>query len=59
MNTKYVIFEGNRFPVSADVTLEEAQELLAEVYPAIENAEGTVDAEGNYVFAKRAGTKGC
>jgi hypothetical protein len=54
-----VIFENHRFPVEDDVTLEEAQELLGELNPAILTAEGTEDAQGDYVFTKKAGTKGC
>ena len=55
---RHVIFENNRFPVDQDVTLEEAQELLAELNPAIATAEGHQDADGNFVFTKKAGTKG-
>ncbi len=55
---KYVVFEGNKFPISEDLSLEEAQDLLADVSPAIGNAEGSVDGDGNYVFTKKAGTKG-
>jgi hypothetical protein len=55
---KYVVFEGNRFPISEDLTLEEAQDLLADITPAIAQSEGAVDESGNYVFTKKAGTKG-
>lgn len=55
---KFVVFEGNKFPIDESLSLEEAQDLLSEVTPAIANAEGSEDSEGNYVFAKKAGTKG-
>ena len=41
-----------------DMTLEEAQEWAAEVFPGVADAEGHEDDDGNYVFTKRAGRKG-
>ena len=55
---KKLIFGEYEFPVPEGMTLEEAQDWAAEAYPAIEDAEGYEDSNGNYVFEKRAGTKG-
>lgn len=56
---RFVIYDNNKFPVEESYTLEEAQEALSDLYPAIADAEGKIDANGDYVFTKRAGTKGC
>ena len=53
-----LIFGDNEFPVPSDMTIDEAQEWASEALPAISDAEGYVDDEGNYVFRKKAGTKG-
>lgn len=57
--TKKLIFGENEFPVPGDMTLDEAQDWASEALPAIADAEGHEDGEGNYVFRKKAGTKGC
>jgi len=56
--TKKLIFGENEFPVPGDMTLDEAQDWASEALPAIADAEGYEDSEGNYVFRKKAGTKG-
>jgi hypothetical protein len=39
--------------------MNEAKELAQNLLPGIADAEGHEDADGNYVFTKRAGRKGC
>jgi len=53
-----LIFGDSEFPVPEGMTLSEAQEWAAEAIPAIEDAEGYIDEDGNFVFQKKAGTKG-
>lgn len=55
---KKLIFGDTEFPVPVDMTLEEAQEWASEALPAITDAEGFVDGSGDYVFRKKAGSKG-
>ena len=55
---KKLIFGENEFPVPGDMTLEEAQDWAAEALPAIADAEGYESETGDYVFRKKAGTKG-
>ena len=44
---------------NSDMSLDEAKNWLADAYPAVEDAEGFVAENGDYVFEKRAGRKGC
>lgn len=53
-----LIFGDNEFPVPAGMSLKEAQEWASDALPALAEAEGFVDEDGNYVFQKKAGTKG-
>lgn len=53
-----LIFGDNEFPVPAGMSLDEAQEWASDALPALAEAEGFVDEDGNYVFQKKAGTKG-
>lgn len=55
---KKLIFGDNEFPVPDDMTLDEAQDWASEALPAITDAEGFEDENGDYVFRKKAGSKG-
>ena len=55
---KKIVFGDLELPMNDHMSMSEAKEWAAEVYPSIEDAEGTVDETGNYVFVKRAGEKG-
>jgi hypothetical protein len=59
MAPRKVIFENNRFNVSDDLSMDEIQETFGDAIPGLETAEGHEDSDGNYVFTKKAGTKGC
>jgi len=56
---KYVIFENNKFEIDESMTLDEVQGQFGDVIPGLDGAEGHEDSEGNLVFTKKAGTKGC
>jgi len=53
-----LIFGDNEFPVPSGMSIEDAKEWASEALPALADAEGFEDEEGNYVFKKKAGTKG-
>ena len=55
---KKLIFGDNELPVPAGMDQDEAQEWASEALPALADAEGFEDDEGNYVFRKKAGSKG-
>lgn len=55
---KKILFDGQELPASDEMTLTQAQEWAAAAFPAIEDAEGHVNDDGDLVFVKRAGTKG-
>lgn len=55
---KKLLFGDHDLPVPGNMTLDEAQDWAAEALPALADAEGHEDAQGNYVFTKKAGTKG-
>lgn len=55
---KKLIFGDNEFPVPDGMDLDEAQEWASEALPAITDAEGLEDDDGNFVFRKKAGSKG-
>jgi len=57
--SRTLTFGDHSFPVPGDMTLEEAQDWASEALPAITDAEGATDENDNYVFTKRAGSKGC
>lgn len=54
-----LIFGEHDFPVPGDMSLDEAQEWASEALPAITDAEGYEDDNGDFVFTKKAGSKGC
>lgn len=57
---KLVIFGDVRFPVPAHVqTIADAKAVAQTMVPGLSDAEGHEDSDGNFVFAKKAGTKGC
>ena len=56
---KYVIFENNKFQIEDDMTLDEVQDEMGAFIPGLANAEGYEDDDGDFVFSKKAGTKGC
>ena len=58
MAQKKILFGDNEIPVREGMSLEEAQEWASVSLPAIADAEGYEDDDGNYVFLKKAGTKG-
>ena len=59
-NEKLVIFREIRFPVPAHITtLDQAKAVAMITTPQLGDAEGRVDNAGNFVFEKKAGTKGC
>lgn len=54
-----IIFGDSSFPKPAHVrTVAEAKELVKQFLPAVADAEGHEDEQGNIVFTKRAGRKG-
>ena len=55
---KKIKFDGNEIPCSADMTIEQAQNWAKTAFPAIADAEGRVNVDGDLVFEKKAGTKG-
>jgi hypothetical protein len=55
---KKIFFDEHEFPVPGDMTLDEAQEWAADAVPAIADAEGRINDDGDFVFTKKAGTKG-
>lgn len=55
---KKLFFGDNDFPVPEGMSLSEAQEWAQAALPAIADAEGYEDEDGNYVFRKKAGSKG-
>lgn len=56
---KYIIYGDARIPAPASVTtVEGARAVAGSMIPGLSDATGFVDSEGNFVFEKRAGTKG-
>ena len=56
---KLVIFGDVRFPVPAHVqTVQDAKVVAQSLVPGLADAEGRQDSDGNFVFEKKAGTKG-
>lgn len=59
MSQKYIIYGTSRIPAPASVTsVEGAKAVAGSMIPGLSDAHGFVDGEGNFVFEKRAGTKG-
>ena len=57
---KFLIFGSIRFPLPSHVeTVDQAKTVAQAMVPGLSEAEGTVDSDGNFVFQKKAGTKGC
>lgn len=56
--TRKLIFGETRLDIDSRLTLAQAKELAQNVVSGIADAEGHQDADGNYVFTKRAGRKG-
>jgi hypothetical protein len=56
---KYIIYGDARIPAPASVTtVEGARAVAGSMIPGLSDATGFVDSDGNFVFEKRAGTKG-
>jgi hypothetical protein len=56
---KYIIYGDSRIPAPSSVTsVDGARAVAGSMFPGLSDAHGFVDADGNYVFEKRAGTKG-
>ncbi len=56
---KYIIYGEARIPAPAHVeTVADAKAVAGTMIPGLSEAEGRVDSEGNFVFEKKAGTKG-
>jgi len=55
---RVLYFEGQELPLQDGMTIDEAKEWAQVVFPGLESAEGYEDEDGNYVFTKKAGTKG-
>jgi hypothetical protein len=56
---KFVVYQGERIEVDADVTVEVARSVLTEAFPEAQNAVARVDeATGNIMFSHRTGEKG-
>lgn len=58
MSQKQLIFGDVKIPLQDGVSLAQAKEMAAAILPAIADAEGHEDEDGNFVFTKRAGRKG-
>lgn len=56
--TRKLIFGESRLDIDARLTITQAKELASGMLAGLSDAEGHEDAEGNYVFTKRAGRKG-
>jgi len=56
--SRKIIFGEVELPLNDSMSLAQAREWVAEVYPGIEDAEGTVSENGDYVFVKKVGEKG-
>lgn len=54
-----LIFGENSFPVPENMTLDMAQSWAADALPTIKEAEGYENEDGDFVFEKKAGSKGC
>ena len=57
--SKKLIFEDSKIDLPEGMTMSEAKNLAQTLLPGIADAEGHEDADGNFVFTKRAGRKGC
>jgi hypothetical protein len=56
---KYIVYGDARIPAPASVTtIEGAKAVAGSMIPGLSDASGYIDAAGNFVFEKRAGTKG-
>ncbi|MDD3412548.1 MAG: hypothetical protein PHY47_00965 [Lachnospiraceae bacterium] len=56
---RYIIYGDSRIPAPASVTsIEGAKAVAGSMIPGLSDASGHIDASGNFVFEKRAGTKG-
>lgn len=56
---RQIIFGETRVPVPAVVTtVEQARGFAANFLPGLSDAEGFVNADGNFEFRKKAGSKG-
>jgi hypothetical protein len=59
MSQKHIIYGDSRIPAPASVTtVEGARALAGSMIPGLSDASGFEDSDGNYVFEKKAGTKG-
>jgi hypothetical protein len=57
--SRKLIFGESKIDLPEGLSMNEAKELAQNLLPGIADAEGHEDADGNYVFTKRAGRKGC
>ena len=56
---KLIKFGQYSFPAPSNVTtVEQARAIASMTIPGLGDAEGFQDAEGNFVFEKKAGSKG-
>lgn len=56
---KYIIYGDVKVPAPAHVdSVEAAKGAAGFMIPGLSEAQGRVDADGNYVFEKKAGDKG-
>ena len=56
---KYIVFGETRFPVPAGITtIEQARGFATNLIPDLGDALGQVDVSGNFVFTRKAGSKG-
>ena len=56
---KFLIFGTIKFPLPSHVTtVAQAKTVAQAMVPGLAEAEGYMDDAGNFVFQKKAGTKG-
>lgn len=56
---RLIKFGQYSFPAPANVTtIEQARQIAAMTIPGLGDAEGYEDVQGNFVFEKKAGSKG-
>lgn len=54
-----IIFGETRIPVPNTITtIDQARGFAMNIIPDLGDATGTVDASGNFVFTRKAGSKG-
>ena len=58
MATKNVTFGDDTVTVDSDLSVDEARECLADLFPDVRGATFTEDEEGNITFHATAGEKG-